>query len=116
MMIKNVQVVSVPVSNQATANDFYVDTLGFELRADRLWGEGACAGWRWSPRAPRPHFHSSHGSTLGSKSGETTLSGPVVDLAALHGLLTKVRDLGLPLLAVRLLDLSTVPSGREAKR
>ena len=54
--------------------------------------------------------------TLAIESSETTLSGPVVDLAALHGLLTKVRDLVLPLLAVRLLDLSTVPFGREAKR
>ncbi len=33
-------------------------------------------------------------------SGETTLSGPVADQAALHGLLAKVRDLGLPLLSV----------------
>jgi hypothetical protein len=33
-------------------------------------------------------------------SGQTTLSGPVVDQAALHGLLVKVRDLGLPLLSV----------------
>lgn len=32
--------------------------------------------------------------------GETVLSGPVADQAALHGLLTKVRDLGLPLVAV----------------
>ena len=32
--------------------------------------------------------------------GETRLTGPVVDQAALHGLLRKVRDLGLPLLAV----------------
>jgi hypothetical protein len=32
--------------------------------------------------------------------GETLLSGPVADQAALHGLLKKVRDLGLPLLAV----------------
>ena len=56
------------------------------------------------------------GITLAIESSETTLSGPVVDLAALHGLLTKVRDLVLPLLAVRLLDLSTVPLGREAKR
>ncbi len=32
--------------------------------------------------------------------GTTLLSGPVVDQAALHGLLKKVRDLGLPLLAV----------------
>lgn len=32
--------------------------------------------------------------------GETLLSGPVADQAALHGLLRKVRDLGLALLAV----------------
>ncbi len=34
------------------------------------------------------------------ENGETVLSGPVVDQAALHGLLAKVRDLGLPLLSV----------------
>ena len=33
--------------------------------------------------------------------GTTLLSGSVVDQAALHGLLAKVRDLGLPLIAVR---------------
>jgi hypothetical protein len=32
--------------------------------------------------------------------GTTVIRGPVVDQAALHGLLTKVRDLGLPLIAV----------------
>jgi hypothetical protein len=32
--------------------------------------------------------------------GETVLCGPLVDQAALHGVLIKVRDLGLPLLAV----------------
>jgi len=32
--------------------------------------------------------------------GTTILSGPVVDQAALHGLLRKVRDLGMPLLSV----------------
>ena len=32
--------------------------------------------------------------------GETLFTGPVVDQAALHGLLRKVRDLGMPLLAV----------------
>ena len=32
--------------------------------------------------------------------GDTVLAGDVADQAALHGLLIKVRDLGLPLLAV----------------
>ncbi len=32
--------------------------------------------------------------------GETLLTGPVVDQAALHGLLRKVRDLGMPLISV----------------
>ena len=35
--------------------------------------------------------------------GETLLTGPVVDQAALHGLLRKIRDLGMPLIsAIRL--------------
>jgi hypothetical protein len=32
--------------------------------------------------------------------GDTLLTGPVVDQAALHGLLRKARDLGMPLLSV----------------
>ena len=32
--------------------------------------------------------------------GDMLLTGPVVDQAALHGLLKKVRDLGMPLLSV----------------
>jgi len=32
--------------------------------------------------------------------GESLLTGPVVDQAMLHGLLRKVRDLGMPLLSV----------------
>ena len=36
--------------------------------------------------------------------GETWLTGPVVDQTALHGLLKKVRDLGMPLISVNRLE------------
>lgn len=35
-----------------------------------------------------------------AENGDTLFTGPVVDQAALYGLLRKVRDLGLPLLSV----------------
>lgn len=35
-----------------------------------------------------------------SENGEALLTGVVVDQAALHGVLAKIRDLGLPLLSV----------------
>ena len=36
--------------------------------------------------------------------GEAILSGVVVDQAMLHGLLNKIRDLGLPLVSIRCLE------------
>jgi hypothetical protein len=44
------------------------------------------------------------GLQVTSDGRETIIAGPVTDQAALHGLLAKVRDLGLPLLSVRRLD------------
>jgi ABC-type Na+ transport system ATPase subunit NatA len=38
--------------------------------------------------------------------GEMVLSGPIIDQAALHGVLAKVRNLGLPLLSVNCSDLN----------
>jgi hypothetical protein len=35
------------------------------------------------------------------ENGDALLSGHIVDQSALHGVLTRVRDLGLPLVAVR---------------
>jgi hypothetical protein len=43
------------------------------------------------------------------ENGETLLTGPVTDQAALHGLLKKVRDLGMPLLSVNYVE----PSRQE---
>jgi len=36
--------------------------------------------------------------------GQTVLTGPVTDQAALHGILNKIRDLGVPLLSVKWLS------------
>ena len=38
------------------------------------------------------------------ENGDTLLTGSVVDQAALHGLLRKVRDLGMPLLSVNRIE------------
>jgi hypothetical protein len=36
--------------------------------------------------------------------GETVLTGPVIDQAGLHGILSRIRDLGVPLLSVKRLS------------
>lgn len=46
--------------------------------------------------------------------GETLLTGPVADQAALHGLLRKVRDLGMPLVSVNRIE-SGSPDGPDSK-
>jgi hypothetical protein len=52
------------------------------------------------------------GMTLTPESdGTTTIHGPVVDQAALHGLLRKLHDVGLPLVSV-----TQVPPVRAAPR
>ena len=48
------------------------------------------------------------------EAGDTLLSGPVVDQAALHGYLKKVRDLGMPLLSVNSVETSR-PEASDVK-
>jgi hypothetical protein len=43
------------------------------------------------------------------ENGDALLSGEIVDQSALHGVLTKVRDLGLPLMAVS--RIKSMPEG-----
>ncbi|HZQ36189.1 MAG TPA: hypothetical protein VFD32_09670 [Dehalococcoidia bacterium] len=52
---------------------------------------------RWSTRFDGMSLTRQH-------DGTTLLAGPVADQAQLHGLLQKVRDLGLPLLSVTRID------------
>ena len=71
-------------------------------------------------RAPVPHYEIRVAGHLASRwsawfdglavatgeDGTTVLRGPVVDQAALHGLLQKLRDVGVPLIS-----LTPIPSG-----
>ena len=47
--------------------------------------------------------------------GDTLLTGPVIDQAALHGLLKKVRDLGMPLVSVIPVQFNETHSYRSKK-
>ncbi|MHB0857952.1 MAG: hypothetical protein ACYC5M_10315 [Anaerolineae bacterium] len=47
--------------------------------------------------------------------GDTLLTGPVADQAALHGLLKKVRDLGMPLVSVNRVKINEAHPNRSKK-
>jgi hypothetical protein len=55
-------------------------------------------------------------SLLNDGDGTTALRGPVIDQAALHGVLQKVRDTGLPLLSVTRLDPLQPPTSTSPPR
>ena len=63
----------------------------YEIRVDGVLGS------RWSTWFEDLQVTSHAG-------GQTVIAGPVTDQAALHGLLAKIRDLGLTLLSVRRID------------
>jgi catechol 2,3-dioxygenase-like lactoylglutathione lyase family enzyme len=53
MAVRDVTVVSVPVSDQERAKAFYVDTLGLELVRD----DDSMPGIRWIQVAPKGRHH-----------------------------------------------------------
>ena len=55
------------------------------------------------------------GLTITPEDGDTLLTGPVVDQAALHGLLRKVRDLGMPLLSVTCVEVGLAKGPNQDK-
>jgi hypothetical protein len=62
------------------------------------------------------HWSSRFGDLTMSRDadGTTSITGPVVDQAELHGVLTRIRDLGVVLISVALVDPSVTRSGRCA--
>lgn len=52
-------------------------------------------------------------SVILEEDGNTLLTGPVIDQSALHGILKKIRDLGMPLLSIHSVgqDPQEEPSG-----
>jgi hypothetical protein len=50
--------------------------------------------------SPRRECWFGHMTIEQEATGETLITGPIVDEAALHGTLTKIRDLGLTLLSI----------------
>jgi hypothetical protein len=66
-------------------------TTHYEIRVEGHLGPGVAA---WFPGLAIRH----------EPNGETTLAGPVADQSALHGVLMRVRDLGLVLVSIRRLE------------
>ena len=56
-------------------------------------------------RLDQRRFGQFDGLTINTRpDGTTLLAGPVPDQAALHGMLSRIRDLGLPLMSVNRID------------
>jgi hypothetical protein len=56
------------------------------------------------------------GMALEAEDGQTTITGPVVDQAQLHGLLDRVRDLGLELVSVNAAVTNPLPATDSPNR
>ena len=59
--------------------------------------------------------NSFEGLTLSTDHAETTIAGPITDLAELHGLPTRIHDLGLTLLEVRRVEEDQTAQRRRSR-
>ena len=80
-----------------------------------MWERGPARYWiRVRGTLPAEWADWFDGFTLSHEAGgDTTLTGSVVDQAMLHGLINRVRDLGLTLVAIERID---VDAGRGISR
>ena len=92
-MLESVLIVSVPVSDQEKARDFYVDTLGLELRADEGWG----VGMRWVEVAPKGSATSLTLVTWFESMPPGSLQGLVVATDDIHSTHEELAGRGVPL-------------------
>ena len=87
MTVTHVQLLSVPVSDQDRARDFYVDVLGFDLVRDNPMGPGR----RWVQLAPK-----------GAATGLTLVTWfPTMPPGSLKGLVLETDDLDGDVAALR---------------
>jgi catechol 2,3-dioxygenase-like lactoylglutathione lyase family enzyme len=90
MNITHVRLLSLPVSDQDRAKDFYVNTLGFDLIADNPMGPGQ----RWVQVGPKGAATSLTLVTWFDKMPAGSLSGLVLETDDIDGDVAKLRAAG----------------------
>ena len=104
MGITAVQLVSLPVSDQDRARDFYVDVLGFDLVADTEMGPGM----RWVQVRPPGAATSITLVTWFESMPAGEARGTVLETDDLEGDVARLRSLGVPVDG----DIQQAPWGR----
>src|SRR5258708_15029465 len=93
MNITHVRLLSLPVSDQDRAKDFYVNTLGFELIADNPMGPGQ----RWVQVRPKGAATSLTLVTWFDKMPAGSVSGLVLETDDIDGDIARLRTAGVAL-------------------
>ena len=74
------------------------------MNIEKAWYGPACYQIKVKGRLGNQWSDWFEGMTIASEGGVTTLTGKVADQAALHGLLVRIRDLGLQLISVNRIE------------
>jgi hypothetical protein len=85
-----------PIAGDAASKKNRKHSLESQVYQIRIKGHLDCSWSEWFEGLSVTH----------EEDGTTVLTGPVADQPALHGLLAKIRDLGLPLVSVNTINAS----------